>query len=254
MIRKSMKSVLVAFVGALSLTVALAPAPAFAQHEAPAKPETPKAHDLAKPGEHGDTHESPHEAGHGGEHGGHHGPAPMNVADFGNKTTPPYVALLVNFGLLAFMYYSLGKKPVAEALKQRKEDLGKEIETAQKLLTDAIARGKDARKKLKSLEDDQKAARADLVETGEGERDKLVREAQEKADRMGRDAGFLVEQEAKQLKLDLTKDAVEKAIVQAEAMLKQAVTQADHERLAEEFLAELGQKVEKPAVKAGGAA
>jgi len=242
MIRKTIKTAVVSLVCALGVTLAV---PAAAQHEpAPAKAE---AHE-GKPGEHGEGHGAAHGEGHG------HGPAPMNVADFGNKTTPPYVALLVNFGLLAFLYYSLGKKPIAAALKERKEDIGKGIETAQKLLADAVARGKDARKKLKSLDEDQKSARADLIETGEGERDKLVREAEEKAERMGRDAGFLVEQEAKQLKLDLTKETVERAIVQAETMLTQAVTQADHERLAEEFLAELASKMEKPAVKAGGAA
>lgn len=240
MIQKTVKTAIVALVCTFGLTFGVS---AFAQHEG-----APAAHE-AKPGEHG--------AGHEAGHGAGHGPAPMNIADFGNKTTPPYVALLVNFGLLAFMYYSLGKKPVAEALKQRKEDIGKEIEEAQKLLADAIARGKGARKKLKTIDEDKKSAREALVETGEGERDKLVREAEEKAERMGRDASFLVDQEAKQLRLDLTKETVENAVAHAESLLKGAVTQADHERLAEEFLAELASKVEKRAdvaVKAGGAA
>ncbi|MBL9108347.1 MAG: ATP synthase F0 subunit B [Myxococcales bacterium] len=249
MIRKSFKTAFVALACSLGLT--LGATEAFAQHA----PEgaVPHGAEAAKGGEgHGGGHEGGHGEGHGGGHG--HGPKPMNMADFSNKETPPYVALLVNFGLLAFAYYSLGKKPVAEALKQRKEDIGKEIIEAQKLLDDALARGKDARKKLKNVDGDKKEAVETLVETGEGERDKIVREAEEKAARVGRDASFLVEQEAKQLRLDITKETVELAVAKAEALLKATVTQADHDRLAEEFLAELATKSEKPAVKAGGAA
>lgn len=248
MIRRSKKTALVALACALGL--AFVSAQALAQH-APA-PAPPAA------AEHGAGHESKpagegHGEGHGAGHGEGHGPKPMNIADFSNKETPPYVALLVNFGILAFAYYSLGKKPIAEALKQRKEDIGKEIEDAQKLLADAVARGKTIRKQLKNIEEEKKTARETLVEIGEGERDKLIREAEEKAERVGRDAGFLVEQEAKQLRLDLTRETVEKAVTKAAALLSDAVTQADHERLAEEFLAELGSKAEK-AKTTGGAA
>lgn len=236
MIRKTFTTAFVAISCAFGVSFAM---PALAQEHGGAD-----KHGEAPAGEkHGEAHE-------GGAHeGGHHGPAPMNYTDFSNKETPPYVALLVNFGILAFAYYSLGKKPVAEALKQRKEDIGKEIEEAQKLLADAKARSKKHQKDLKNVDEDTKTAREALKEAGEGERDRIVREAEEKAARVGRDAGFMVEQEAKQLRLDLTREAVEHAVVKAEAMLRAAVTQADHERLAEEFLAELGTK----STRTGGA-
>ena len=107
MIRKSFKTAFVAL--ACSLGLSLGATQAFAQHA----PEgaAPHGGEAAKGGEgHGGGHEGGHGEGHGGGHG--HGPKPMNMADFSNKETPPYVALLVNFGLLAFAYYSLGKKPV----------------------------------------------------------------------------------------------------------------------------------------------
>lgn len=159
-----------------------------------------------------------------------------------NKETPPYLALLINFGVLAFGYYALGKKPIAEALKQRKEDIGKEIEEARRLLEDAQERSKKHTKDLKNVTEDVKTAREALIEAGEGERERLIREAEEKAGRVGRDAGFLVEQEAKQLHLDITRETVDDGVARAEALLRDAVTQADHERLAEEFLAELTTK------------
>jgi len=249
MIRKSGKTAFVALAGSLACSFGLAVlggGVAYAQHApagaAPAAHGT--EHEVKAAGEH---EGKAHEGGHG------HGPKPMNIADFSNKETPPYAALLVNFGLLAFAYYSLGKKPIADALKQRKEDIGKDIENAQKLLDDAVARGKSARKKLKNVEEDKRIALDALVETGEGERDKLVRDAEENAARVGRDAGFLVDQEAKQLRQDLTRQTVDQAVAKAEALLRGAVTQADHERLAEEFLAELGTKTSAQST-AGGAA
>ena len=248
--RTTFRTALVALACTLGLTLGLTlvPSSAHAQH-AGAPEHGPAPHDTKAPG---DAHESGHESGHEG-----HGPKPMNIADFSNKETPPYVALLVNFGVLAFGYYALGKKPIVGALKQRKEDIGKEIEAAQKLLADAVSRGKASRKKLKNIDEAKKSARDTLVETGEGERDKLVREAEEKAARVGRDAGFLVDQEAKQLRLDLTRETVEKSVAKATELLKVTVTQADHERLAEEFLAELGTKALKAqpssVTQAGGA-
>lgn len=200
------------------------------------------AHGAAPHGAAGEHAVEPH---HGGaDHSAHaaHGPKPINWTDFSNKETPPYLALLINFGVLAFGYYALGKKPIAAALKQRKEDIGKEIEDARRLLEDAQERSKKHTKDLKNVAADVKIAREALVEAGEGERDRLIREAEEKAARVGRDAGFLVEQEAKQLHLDITREAVDDSVVRAEAMLRAAVTQADHERLAEEFLAELSAK------------
>ena len=214
--------------------LALAGVSSAQEHAAP--------HGAAPHGAAGEHAVEPH---HGGaEHAAHaeHGPKPINWADFSNKETPPYLALLINFGVLAFGYYALGKKPIAAALKQRKEDIGKEIEDARRLLEDAQERSKKHTKDLKNVAADVKIAREALIEAGEGERDRLIREAEEKAARVGRDAGFLVEQEAKQLHLDITREAVDASVARAEALLRAAVTQADHERLAEEFLAELSSK------------
>ena len=46
----------------------------------------------------------------------------------------------------------------------------------------------------------------------------------------------------KQLRIELLKEAVEMASVAAEELLKKRVTQADQERLAEDYLAELAGK------------
>lgn len=59
---------------------------------------------------------------------------------------------------------------------------------------------------------------------------------------MERDATSLLEQEARQIRTDLVRETVELAIAAAEDLLKKRVTQADQERLAEDYLASFSKR------------
>jgi len=167
------------------------------------------------------------------------GPAPMTWTEFGGKT-PPYVAMLINFAVLAGAYYLLGKKGVTDGLRARRQAIAKDIEEAQRMKHEAEARAKVYLDKLAKLEDEMRVARDSLVHAGEAEQERIVKEAEAKAERMRKDAEFLVEQELKQIRGDLMREAVETAVRAAEDLLKARVTPADHERLAEDYLADLG--------------
>ncbi len=178
-------------------------------------------------------------------------PAPMNWTEFG-KETPPYVAMLVNFGILIAGYYLLGKKPIAAALQNRRDTISREIDEAQKMRREAEERAKVYQAKLETLEQEVRSAREALVRAGEAERDRIVSEAEAKAERMRKDAEFLVEQELKQIRIDLWKSTVDTAVTAAEELLKKRVTPADQERLAEDYLADLGGKKAAPAATGAG--
>jgi F-type H+-transporting ATPase subunit b len=165
-------------------------------------------------------------------------PADINWVDFG-RDTPPYIAMLINFGILIAGYYYLGKKPIAAALKTRRNTIAREIEEATKMRKEAEKRAKIYQAKLERLEAEMETTRETLLRAGEAERERLVQEAEAKAERMRKDAEFLVEQELKQLRVDLQRDTVEAAISAAEELLKKRVTPADQERLAEDYLADL---------------
>jgi F-type H+-transporting ATPase subunit b len=167
---------------------------------------------------------------------GEHAIPPINFWDFSNKEQPPYGVMLVNFVLLAGLYYWMGKKPITEGLKARRANVAKEIEEAQKMRAEAEARAVKYQQKLKDLEVELKETRSALQAAGEAERDRIVREAEEKAGRMERDAKFLVEQEMKQMRTELTREAVEMAVTTAEELLRKRITPADQERLAEDYL------------------
>ena len=221
----------------------------------------------APPAQHGDPAAAPHGMPpHGEEHGGaaeghegghaegagHHGPEAINWTDIGDKKKPAIIALVINFGVLMTLYYLLGKKPIAAALKQRRVTIGKDIEEAQALLDEAKELAKTYQAELKNADADASTAKAGLISAGKGEVDHILVEAQERADRMKRDADRLVEQERKQIHLDILNETVDLAVQEAAKLLEKSVTADDHARLAQDLLAELGRR---PAAtrSAGGA-
>lgn len=219
---------------AASLTL---PVVALAQHEeaAPHAAQAPTGTEHADP--HGAKAEGHAAEGHGG---GHHETPAINWADFGNKEQLPYAAAAINFILLLAIYINFGKKPVSDALKKRKADIAHDIEEAARVKREAEERAKKYQADLANLDQDLEVARQALVEAGKKERERIVAEAKERAARMKRDADTLLVQEAKQKNQDLTIEAIERATSTAEQLLKTKLTQEDHLRLAEDFLAELG--------------
>jgi F-type H+-transporting ATPase subunit b len=181
------------------------------------------------------------QAAHPGGGEEHEGPAPINFADFQSKT-PPFLAMLVNFALLVGGYYFLGRRPVAAALQSRRDTIAKDIDEAQHMLAGARDRAKVYQAKLEQVEDAKRVARESVLGAGEAERDRIILEAEAKAARLRKDSEFLVDQELKLVREELVREAVVAAVAAAEEMLKSGITQADHERLADEYLADLAAK------------
>jgi F-type H+-transporting ATPase subunit b len=212
--------------------VAAAPAIAYAmQSHAPAGHATPHPAPAASViGTHeGDKEEAEQE----------HAPSPINWYDFSNHEQPPWAGMFINLVVLLGIYYKFGKQPISEGLKSRRATIAREIEEAQRMRQEAEARALKYQEKLSHLETELKETRESLRAAGEVERDRLVREAEEKAARMEKDATFLVEQELKQLRAELTRDAIETAVAAAEELLRKRITASDQERLAEDYLTQL---------------
>ena len=220
-------------------------AAAFAQDQHhPADPQHPIKSDS--PGTHPDhvPNPLPHDKEHDttGHEAVHHGPEAINWTDIEDHHRPAYIALVVNFGVLVVGYYLLGKKGVSEALKQRRVTIGKAIEDAQAMLGEAKERAKKYQADLKNADTDAADAKAALIAAGKGEVERALLEANEKADRMKRDADRLVDQERKQVQHDLLKETIELAVQEAAKTLEKTVTAEDHARLADDLLKELAAK------------
>ena len=195
--------------------------------------------------------------GHGGEaHSNNGPPQPMNwIYGFLGKDDkaepsllwrksdmpPPFLANLINFAIFAFVIVRFGKKPLQDALVNRKKAIMQDIDAAGKMKDEASKRLQQYEDRLANIDKEIARIQKDFREQGEREKDRILKEAEEKRERMLKDAQFLIEQEAKQLRLDMMRETVETAVAEASKLLAQKVSAADHDRVAEDYLSQLAQ-------------
>jgi F-type H+-transporting ATPase subunit b len=184
-------------------------------------------------GEHAADHGGTHAAGeHGehaeGEHGAHHGPDAVKIA-----------ALFVNFGIWIALIVYLLRTPLAEYLRSRRLAVEEGLEEAKRLQVEAQRVYDEYTEKLAHRDEEKQRLREEMIRAGEAERDRLLAEADRRAERMRKDAQFLIDQQLKQLRIDLTREAVEAAVAAAEEVLRAQASEADQKRLAEAYLESL---------------
>jgi F-type H+-transporting ATPase subunit b len=153
---------------------------------------------------------------------------------------PPFLASVLNFGLLAFVLYRFGKKPLAEALLKRKQGIMAEIDTASQLKEDAEARLEDLQEKIDNIESKLDEVRKEYAAQAEQEKKHLLAEAEERRVRMRKDAEFRIEQELKTARAELLQEAVINAVGAAEALVAKQVAQKDQDKMAADYLATIG--------------
>jgi F-type H+-transporting ATPase subunit b len=163
---------------------------------------------------------------------------------------PPFLATVINFGILAFVLYKFGRKPLAEALVKRKTTIMSEIETATNLLNDAERRLEEYEDKFERMDETAAELRAELDAQSEQEKKHILAEAEERRVRMRRDAEFRIEQEGKTARAELLQQAVAGAASAAEELLVKKVGPSDLDRMAEDYLKSVGTAIKGPSVGA----
>ena len=109
---------------------------------------------------------------------------------------PPLLASVLNFSLLAFVFYRFGRGRLSDALAKRKRHILADIETATKLLKDAERRLAEAKDRLHNVRAIQAQVRAEVAAQGATEKRVVLAAAEESRARMKADALARVEQEA----------------------------------------------------------
>jgi F-type H+-transporting ATPase subunit b len=162
---------------------------------------------------------------------------------------PPFLANVTNAVLLFGLLVAFGKKPIAEALKQRKQRIVAGMDEAARMKAEAQAKLGEYEEKLKRLDSEVERIRSEMREAAEAERRRILTEAKERRERMERDAHLLVEQELKAARDALVRETVSGALASAEEILTSRLTDADHDRLTAEYLESIG----KPGAARAGA-
>jgi F-type H+-transporting ATPase subunit b len=193
-----------------------------------------------------------------GEHGGHDAHAPtiddvnwyFGILGERDDVEPsllyrptgmpvPFAALLFNTAILFYVLYRLGGRPISEGLKNRKQTLLRGMDEAAKMKREAEEQLKSYELKLERIDDEVERVKREMQASGETERQRVLAEARERRARMERDARQLVEQELKAVRDRLLRETVESAVRSATETLTSKLSQADQERLADEYVAGL---------------
>lgn len=195
--------------------------------------------------------------GHGaGAHGAHHEPHFSDINWFygvlGTKEgvepsfllrppdmPAPFGALLINAAILYFILYKILAKPIRDGLVARKEGILRGMEEAARMKREAEARLEEYEQKLDHIDDEIERVKKEMQEAGERERERILKEAKERRERMERDAKLLIEQELKAAREELLREAARAAVSSAQSTIESKISASDHARLADEYLAGL---------------
>jgi len=219
---------------------------------------------LAAPGawaqEHGDS------PGHQDQHAeGFHAPAvpfnlanpsapPVRVGEGEVKAPPPFLfGPVLNFGVLAVVLYMAVRRVVNPGLAARRAAVETEIAEAKRLHDQAEAIHREYTARLAGLETEIATLKADLVKQGEAERDRVIAEAQARAERLRAEGTQAVEQELRALREELRREAVVAAVTAAEEAVRKGITPADQARLVDDFVASLESAAKGQPVKGASA-
>jgi len=176
-------------------------------------------------------------------HGAHDDHGALSVSSLFKSRE--FQGTLVNFLVLVGLIAWVIRKKGNPALAARRAEVEKELAEAKRLRADAEKRHMETATRLEKLDEEMLEIRGDMIKAGEAERDRIVAQAEEKAARMRKDASFLIEQQIKQLRKDLTQLAASAAVTAAQALLQERTTDEDQDRLAEAYLNRLDEVIEE---------
>jgi F-type H+-transporting ATPase subunit b len=148
---------------------------------------------------------------------------------------------LSNFAIYAFILYKFALPPVRDFLKSRREEVMSTIaqSAAKKQAAENLV--SEYKAKVAGLDKEIATMRAALNEEGEREKVRLVSEAETLATKLREDAVFLAEQEVKIARQQLRQEMANQAEAAARALVERNLTAADQNRLAQEFVQNIGQ-------------
>jgi len=171
------------------------------------------------------------EEGHGAESSGHGAESkPWMKTD---------TAKVLNFAVLAIGLFLVLRKPMAQALSDRikgiKEEL-EELESRKAAVENQLA---EYNTKLATLDKEAEQVIAEYIRQGEEAKARILIEAASAADKLEVQAKKNIQNEFKLAKENLQAEIVEKALVKAEAVVKEKISAEDQNRLVDEYLAKV---------------
>jgi F-type H+-transporting ATPase subunit b len=146
-----------------------------------------------------------------------------------------------NFAVTVGILVYFVRKPIKNALAGRREGIATALEEAEKARTDAEAKFAEYDEKLNKAEGEIATITADLKREGELERDRIIAQAKESAEKIRNEAEKTAGFEVAKAKAELKAEATRLAVELAEELLKKNFTGKDESRLLDEYMKKVGE-------------
>jgi F-type H+-transporting ATPase subunit b len=186
--------------------------------------------------------EQEHQGGHG--HGG-----PIHFSDI--FRSPEFWGAVINFTLLVWLLRRYGAKPLRQFLVSRRAEMEREIAAAAEVKAKAEAKYQEYSQRLAQLDQELAQLRKGMETAAAEDRVRILAEADETARRLRRETETQIDQYTRALTDSIRREIVGAAMAQAEKLLREAMTDADQQRLAQSYVARLDEVTPRPAPGAG---
>lgn len=150
---------------------------------------------------------------------------------------------IINFLILAFLVFKLLKDPVKKFFQDHAQMFQQQIEDAEGASVEAEHEFKELEKRFELLDQEIQQLRQVITGQGEREREKIIADAKLTAEHMLEKARLESDMMVRNAKMQLRHQIINEAVGIAEESLRKAIEQEDQERLVNEYLHNLSQRV-----------
>ena len=151
--------------------------------------------------------------------------------------------ILISLANLVVIFLILKKflwKPITQVMQERQAMVDKQFADAEAAQAEADANKAEWSEKLATADDEAKARIADADDTARRHSDRIVADAKDKAAGILRQAEAEAALERKKAEAGIKEEIAAVGTALAEKMLEREMTAADHEKMIESFLDEMG--------------
>ncbi len=165
---------------------------------------------------------------------------PASEGDSNNPLLEPSPGLmiwtLVIFGIVFFILKKYVFGPVAEVVEKRRDQIAESIDEAERSRDEATRLLDDYKVRLAEARREADQLREQGRKEGERQGAELVESAQAQRDRVLSDAETQIDAQARQAAAGIRNDVVDLALMAAEKVTSKSLSDADHRRLIEEAI------------------
>jgi F-type H+-transporting ATPase subunit b len=147
---------------------------------------------------------------------------------------------IANFTIFVVVLVRFLGGPLREFFRARAERLRDELATGDRARREAEALRAQLAKDIADLPATRERLKSDLLATAARERDQLLAQGRQTAERIRRDAVLLGEQQIASARRALRDEMVESAVREATELVRSAAQSADQQRFVSEFIARAG--------------